>query len=141
MVSIDDQADRAPRPLAPDEVIDLGGKRVRNLDTPHVPHGWDAHSIIEETTNTLFCGDLMSQVGQGPAITGDDLLGDAALAELLREQAADAARSAGDQCDGQAERDGCVGAVGHCGPLRAWGRTGGAGRARHGPPVRWSVVV
>jgi flavorubredoxin len=81
MVSIDDQADRAPRPLAADEVIDLGGKRIRNLDTPHVPHGWDAHSIIEETTNTLFCGDLMSQVGQGPAITGDDLLPAAAQAE------------------------------------------------------------
>jgi len=81
MVSIDDQADRAPRPLGPDEVIDLGGKRVRNLDTPHVPHGWDAHSIIEETTNTLFCGDLMTQVGQGPAVTGDDLLGAAAQAE------------------------------------------------------------
>jgi flavorubredoxin len=81
MVSIDDQADRAPRPLGPDEVIDLGGKRVRNLDTPHVPHGWDAHSIIEETTNTLFCGDLFSQVGQGPAITDGDLLGAAAEAE------------------------------------------------------------
>jgi flavorubredoxin len=81
MVSIDDQADRAPRPLAPDEVIDLGGKRVRNIDSPHVPHGWDAHSIIEETTNTLFCGDLMTQVGQGPAITGDDLLEGAAQAE------------------------------------------------------------
>ena len=81
MVSIDDQADRAPRPLGPDEVLDLGGKRVRNLDTPHVPHGWDAHSIIEETTNTLFCGDLMSQVGQGPAITDGDVLGAAAQAE------------------------------------------------------------
>jgi flavorubredoxin len=81
MVSIDDQADRAPRPLAPDEVLDLGGKRVRNLETPHVPHGWDAHSILEETTNTMFCGDLMSQVGQGPAITGDDLLEAAAQAE------------------------------------------------------------
>jgi flavorubredoxin len=81
MVSIDDQADRPPRPLGPDEVLDLGGKRVRNLDTPHVPHGWDAHSIHEETTNTMFCGDLMSQVGQGPAITGDDLLEAAAFAE------------------------------------------------------------
>jgi glyoxylase-like metal-dependent hydrolase (beta-lactamase superfamily II) len=81
MVSIDDQADRAPRPLGPDEVIELGGKRVRNLDTPHVPHGWDSHSIIEETTNTLFCGDIMSQVGSGPAITGDDLLEAAAMAE------------------------------------------------------------
>ncbi len=81
MVSIDDQADRAPRPLGPDEVIDLGGKRVRNLDTPHVPHGWDAHSIVEETTNTLFCGDLFSQVGQGPAVTDGDLLEAAAQAE------------------------------------------------------------
>jgi len=81
MVSIDDQADRAPRPLAPDEVLDLGSKRVRNIDSPHVPHGWDAHSIYEETTNTMFCGDLMSQVGQGPAITGDDLLEAAGAAE------------------------------------------------------------
>ena len=81
MVSINDIADRAPRPLGPDEVIDLGGKRIRNLETPHVPHGWDAHSIIEETTNTLFCGDLFSHVGPGPAITGDDLLEVAAQAE------------------------------------------------------------
>jgi flavorubredoxin len=81
LVSVNDMADRAPRPLGPDEVIDLGGKRVRNLDTPHVPHGWDSHSIIEETTNTLFCGDLFSHVGPGPAITSDDLLEVASQAE------------------------------------------------------------
>ena len=46
MVSIDDLADRPPRPLGPDEVLDLGGKRIRNLDTPHVPHGWDAHVAL-----------------------------------------------------------------------------------------------
>jgi flavorubredoxin len=81
MVSIDDLADRPPRPLGPDEVLDLGGKRIRNLDTPHVPHGWDAHTLYEETTGTLLCGDLMSQVGQGPAITGDDLVEAASAAE------------------------------------------------------------
>jgi flavorubredoxin len=81
LTSINDMADRAPRALGPDEVIDLGGKRVRNLDTPHLPHGWDAHSILEETTNTLFCGDLFTHVGPGPAITGDDLLEAAAQAE------------------------------------------------------------
>jgi flavorubredoxin len=81
MVSVNDLADRPPHPLGPDEVLDLGGKRVRNLDTPHVPHGWDAHALLEETTNTLLCGDLMSQVGQGPAITGDDLVEAAAVAE------------------------------------------------------------
>ena len=81
MVSINDLADRPPRPLGPDEVLDLGGKRVRNLDTPHVPHGWDAHVLYEETTGTLFCGDLFTQVGDGPAVTSTDLLDAAAQAE------------------------------------------------------------
>jgi flavorubredoxin len=81
MVSINDLADRPPRPLGPDEVLDLGGKRVRNIDTPHVPHGWDAHVLYEETTGTLFCGDLLTQVGDGPALTSGDLLDAAAQAE------------------------------------------------------------
>ena len=40
MVSLNDMADRAPRVLQDNEVIDLGqGKRVRYVDTPHTPHG------------------------------------------------------------------------------------------------------
>ena len=81
MVSINDLADREPRPLGPDEVLDLGGKRVRSIDTPHVPHGWDAHLIYEETTGTLFCGDLFTHLGDGPALTTNDLLDAAAQAE------------------------------------------------------------
>ena len=43
MVSLNDMADRAPRILENGAVIDLGGgKRVRYIDTPHTPHGWDA---------------------------------------------------------------------------------------------------
>ena len=42
MVSLNDLADRAPRTLADGETIDLGGKRIRYIDTPHVPHGWEA---------------------------------------------------------------------------------------------------
>jgi flavorubredoxin len=75
MVSIDDLADRPPVPLGPDASIDLGGRSIRSIDTPHVPHGWDAHVIYEEATGTLFCGDLLSQIGDGPALTGDDLVG------------------------------------------------------------------
>jgi flavorubredoxin len=67
-VILGDAADRAPRPLADGEVIDLGGKRVRHLDTPHVPHGWDARVLYEETTRTLFCGDLFTHEGNGPAL-------------------------------------------------------------------------
>ena len=60
-VSLNDQANRPPRALQHGEVIDLGGKRARYLDTPHVPHGWEAGLIYEETTGTLLCGDLFTQ--------------------------------------------------------------------------------
>ena len=81
MVSIDDLAERPPTPLGPDEVLDLGGRRIRSIDTPHVPHGWDAHVLYEETTGTLFCGDLLTQVGDGPALTKNDLTESAMAAE------------------------------------------------------------
>ena len=69
MVSLNDLAARPPRALADGEVLDLGGKRVRWIDTPHVPHGWESGLIYEETTGTLFTGDLFTHVGKGePAI-------------------------------------------------------------------------
>ena len=81
MVSINDLAERPPVPLSPDGVLDLGGRRVRSIYTPHVPHGWDAHVLFEETTGTMFCGDLFTQVGDGPALVAIDLLDAAAQAE------------------------------------------------------------
>jgi flavorubredoxin len=83
MVSIDDLADRPPRPLQHEETLDLGGKRVRHLTTPHVPHGWDAGLLFEETTGTLLCGDLFSATGSGPALVHDDVVGPALVAEDL----------------------------------------------------------
>ncbi|HUF85335.1 MAG TPA: MBL fold metallo-hydrolase, partial [Acidimicrobiia bacterium] len=83
MVSLDDLADRPPRPLRDGEVIDLGGKRVRHLDTPHVPHAWEARLLFEETTGTLLCGDLFTATGDSPALTDGDLLGPAVAAEDL----------------------------------------------------------
>ena len=83
MVSIAEMADRPPRPLADDEVLELGTKRVRHIDTPHVPHAWDAGVLFEEETGTLFCGDLFTHLGDGPAVTEDDIVGPAASAEDL----------------------------------------------------------
>jgi flavorubredoxin len=83
MVSIGEMADRAPRPLDDGEVIELGAKRVRHIDTPHVPHGWEARVLFEETTGTLLCGDLFTHLGDGPAITEGDILGPASDAEDL----------------------------------------------------------
>ena len=81
MVSLNDMADRPPRQLADGEVIDLGGKQVRYLDTPHIPHGWEAGVLYEETTKTLLCGDLFTQTGNGPALTESDIVGPAVAAE------------------------------------------------------------
>ena len=83
MVSLNDMADRAPRILADGEVIDLGGKRVRYIDTPHTPHGWDAGVMFEETTGTLLCGDLFTQLGDNPALTTGDIVGPAIQGEDL----------------------------------------------------------
>lgn len=80
-ISLNDLADRPPRPLADDEVIDLGGKRLRWISTPHVPHGWEAGVLYEETTGTLLCGDLLTHVGDGPALTNDDVIEPALAAE------------------------------------------------------------
>ena len=83
MVSLDDMCDRPPRPLADNEVIDIGGKRLRQISTPHVPHGWEAQVFFEETTRTLLCGDLLSHVGRGPALTTADVVGPAMVAESM----------------------------------------------------------
>jgi flavorubredoxin len=80
-VSLDDMADRPPRTLGDGEAIDLGGKRVRYIDTPHVPHGWEAGVLFEETTGTLLCGDLFSHPGNGPALVATDVVGPAVTAE------------------------------------------------------------
>jgi flavorubredoxin len=83
IVSVADMASREPRPLQDGEVIDLGGKRVRYTYTPHVPHGWDAGLLFEETTRTLFCGDLFTQSGNTDAITQSDIVGPAFQTEDL----------------------------------------------------------
>ncbi|SFN01250.1 hypothetical protein SAMN05216207_1006108 [Pseudonocardia ammonioxydans] len=81
MVSLGDLADRPPRALAEGEVLDLGRRRVRWIDTAHVPHGWDSGLLLEETTGTLLCGDLFTATGPGPAVSGADPVGPALAAE------------------------------------------------------------
>jgi flavorubredoxin len=71
MVSIADMADRPPRPLAEGEVLDIGGHRLRQISTPHVPHAWEAQVLFDESTGTLLCGDLFTQVGGGSALVHD----------------------------------------------------------------------
>jgi flavorubredoxin len=88
LVSLDDLCARAPRKLADGEIIDLGGKRVRHIDTPHVPHNWEARVLFEETTQTLLCGDLLAHIGDGPALTTDDIVAPALATEEMMHQTA-----------------------------------------------------
>ena len=83
MVSLNDLCDRPPRALADGEVLDLGGKKIRHVDTPHVPHGWEARVLHEETTGTLLAGDLFTRVGDGPPVTEGDIVGPAKAAEEM----------------------------------------------------------
>lgn len=80
-ISLNDLCNRPPRPLEDGEILDVGGHRLRMIATPHVPHGWEAQTLFDETTGTLFCGDLLTQVGHGPALTTGDVLSAALEAE------------------------------------------------------------
>jgi len=82
-LSLNDMLNRPPRALVDGEVLDIGGAALRRsmleVATPHVPHNWESHVFFEQETRTLFCGDLCTQLGDGPAVTDHDLL-DAAIA-------------------------------------------------------------
>jgi flavorubredoxin len=79
-ISLNDLADRPPRIAANSELITSGRKRVRYIDTPHVPHAWESGVIFEEITGTLFCGDLFTQFG-ARSTTKDDIVPAAIEAE------------------------------------------------------------
>src|SRR6185503_7237135 len=81
MISMNDLAARPPKALKDGATLDLGGKRVRFLATPHVPHCWDAGLLYEETTRTLLCGDLFTAIGKFPAVSSSDPVGPALAAE------------------------------------------------------------
>jgi flavorubredoxin len=82
MVSLNDLADRPPH-VAGDEPLDIGAKRMRFVATPHVPHNWESGLWFEETTGTLLAGDLFSADGDRPALTEDDLIEPALVAESI----------------------------------------------------------
>jgi len=75
MTSVGDIADRPPRALRDGETVALGRHTLRWFDTPHLPHGWDCGLLFDETTATLFCGDLFTQPGaeHAPLVDGDIL--------------------------------------------------------------------
>lgn len=75
LVNLNDFAERPPRALAPDETFSTGRFRYRYRPTPHLPHGWDAGVLFEETQRVLFCSDLFHHDGDVEPLTEADILG------------------------------------------------------------------
>ncbi|MDB5763278.1 MAG: fold metallo-hydrolase [Herminiimonas sp.] len=75
MVSVNDIADRPALALADGETLALGLHEMKWMDAPHLPHGWETGYLMEYRTNTLLCGDLFTQGGDGKIpLTEADIL-------------------------------------------------------------------
>lgn len=82
LVSLNDLADRPPHVIG-DDPLDLGTHRLRFIPTPHVPHGWESGLWFDETTSTLFAGDLFTHIGDHPAVVEGDIVAAALEAEEM----------------------------------------------------------
>jgi flavorubredoxin len=74
IVSVDDFAIRPARGMTGDDLLVTGTHRFRFHRSPHIPHGWDAGVLFEETNKTLFCSDLFHHFGNTAAVTTADLI-------------------------------------------------------------------
>ncbi len=75
LVSVDDFVNRPARGMGQGEVLETGKYRFRFVSSPHIPHGWDAGLLFEETQRTLLCSDLFHHFGNVEALSRSDLVG------------------------------------------------------------------
>jgi len=75
LTSLNDFAVRPARGLGDGQEFSIGGRRMKWLYTPHVPHGWDCGILFDLSTRTLLCGDLFTQAGANmPPVTEAEVL-------------------------------------------------------------------
>jgi flavorubredoxin len=75
VVNVNDFIGRESRALADGGTFATGKYRFRYCRTPHLPHGWDAGVLFEETQRTLLCSDLFHQIGDVEPLTSADVVG------------------------------------------------------------------
>ncbi len=69
LVSVNDFCGREARILSPEQPLVTGKHRFRYYATPHLPHGWDAGVLYDESQSTLLCSDLFTHNGEVEALT------------------------------------------------------------------------
>jgi flavorubredoxin len=75
LVTVNDFSTRPARGMEDGETLETGKYRFQLVRTPHLPHGWDASVLFEQTTKTLLCSDLFHQVGDVEPLTRSDVVG------------------------------------------------------------------
>ena len=75
LVCVNDFTGREARGLPDGGTFATGKYRFRHCRTPHLPHGWDAGVLFEETQKTLLCSDLFHQSGAVEPVTSTDVVG------------------------------------------------------------------
>jgi len=74
LVSVDDFAPKNPaKGMIDGEEFSTGSHTFRFLQTPHVPHNWEAGMLIDTTTGVLFCSDVLHQNGDVEPMTSDSV--------------------------------------------------------------------
>ncbi len=74
LVNMADFALRPALAMKNGEILRTGKRKYRFIRTPHLPHGWDAGVMFEESEKTLLCSDLFHQNGNLVALTDKDIL-------------------------------------------------------------------
>lgn len=74
LVSVNDFAIRQAKGMMDGEGFNTGQHRFRFVQTPHVPHCWEAGMLFEETKGTLLCTDLFHQNGDVEPLTESDVI-------------------------------------------------------------------
>ena len=74
IVNMTDFAIRSAYAMAGNAVLNTGKYNYRFIRTPHLPHGWDAGVMFEETNKILLCSDLFHQNGNVTDLTEKDIL-------------------------------------------------------------------
>jgi len=75
LVMVNDFIGREARAFGDGESFSTGKYRFRYCQTPHLPHGWDAGVLFEETQRTLLCSDLFHQIRDVAPVTESDVVG------------------------------------------------------------------
>lgn len=74
MVSVNDFANRPAKGLTDGETFSTGKYKFRFVQTPHLPHCWEAGVLFEETNRTLFSSDLFHQSGEVEPLTQQSVI-------------------------------------------------------------------